>query len=144
MPKIGGNTQIKRVELPAVEGEDDRAWCEIRTGVTFGDVVEMQKGLTEAEQSEIMLSRLIQDWNFTEDGTANTPKLDITPAAIHAMSGVYALFLAEWVEKNVEVPKQDEVIGADEKKSSSSTSAAASMDSGQVPPESPPITIPIS
>lgn len=74
-----------KVYLPSTanaENEDDRVWVEFKDQLQLSDKVGAASGRNVGDSVVNGLSSLIVAWNYTEDGTPNTPMIPITAELI--------------------------------------------------------------
>lgn len=125
MPKLG-TAITERLFLPSTKDAtgEDIAWIDVRSNMLLGDIADMTKTEHQTDQLIILLSAIITDWNFTEDGTAGTPKLPITLGNVRQLDQVDFEHLANWAGDNL--IKARAGVSDDEKKTLSDTSTAMS------------------
>ncbi len=134
MPKLGVDTRTTKLYLPSTKDEPneaDRAFVVIRSKLRGGNIVD----ISEMEGGNILkglaaLTFLIESWNYTEDGTPNSPMIPISEDSIRKLDDDDFGFLSEWALAHVinkPVGLTDE-----QKKSSMSTSPTSLTDT--IPP----------
>lgn len=124
-----------RVYLPSTfneENEDDRVWLEIKDSLLLSDKLNNIVGRDAGERVVNGLASAIVAWNYTEDGTPDSPMIPITEAIINAQitepEDVKLLF--EEYQKTVEATKG---LSTEQKKTS--------LDTTPPSPEASPIQI---
>lgn len=126
--------QTTRLYLPSTDGDtdEDKAWVEVRTKVLLGDIVAAREETdgTLFKTGLAMLSRLIVNWNYTDEDNKPIP---ITVEALNHLEKVDYDFLDKWLSEHL--PSQEEGLATEEKKGSTPTSIPVSTDEG--PPSNP-------
>ena len=121
MPKLG-NSETQRLYLPTTEheaNEVDRAYVDVKTTLVLADLAAVTAAEDDVARTIVLLTRLITDWNFTEDGTPETGKLPIIAENVERLSSTDFIFLSQWIGDNM--AESATGLTTDEKKSSSST-----------------------
>jgi hypothetical protein len=143
MPKLLGQAHATKLSLPSTKdepNEGDRAWVEIRSRLSLGDIADIAELSTgPTSQNLLGLSKLITNWNYTEDGTPNTPKMEITLDNVRKMDPVDFDFLTDWLDQ--QVGKALEGLGVEEKKASTATSTGVAGPTPTLLPTTPSIPL---
>jgi hypothetical protein len=140
MPKLGGNIQQTKLVLPS-STEGDEAWVIVSHDLSLEDMIAVEGADSQTEAGIISLGRLIKDWNYTEDGTPDSPKVPITRDTVLQLTPEDFNFLSNWF---VDLKSKKEAgLSAEEKKASGSTSVTPPTATDPEVTTSQPITIPI-
>lgn len=136
MPRIDVR-KTKRVFLPSTKdlSEADQAWVDLYTDITVGETAAINEmNLDDVSEGIEILKYLISDWNFTEDGTANTSKIEISHDNVAKLNKDDYIFLSNFYTKLHSAASEG--LSQEEKKVSTGSSTQESDK-----PKSQPITI---
>ena len=93
MPKLGQFT-TSQIELPSTSDSEDKAFVEVKTKLNLGDSADLYKVENEMDRTILGLTLIIVNWNYTEDGTPDTPKLPINESTVRQLDPSDFVFLA--------------------------------------------------
>jgi hypothetical protein len=119
MPKLGAK-KTQTVYLPSTKDEvvpEDRAWVKINTSVKVEQVVGIEDYESQLEQTAFALSKLIEEWNFTNEENDELAPINID--TVKKMPLPDFNYLGLWLKGQVE--KQTAGVPVPLKEASSST-----------------------
>jgi len=125
MPQIK-KVATQRFDLPSTAEDEDKAYVEIKLGLTAGDFIKINKGTTDADKTFIGICAMITAWNYTEEDGTPTP---INANSIQQLGLEDFTFISE--KLTAIMTGADSPVDAGEKKTSNS---------GLVPPT--PVSLP--
>lgn len=107
MPLLGQTSPSERLYLKSTLAmpEHDRAWVDVRKELVTGDIVDAEDMASDMQRGLFMLTRLIQDWNFTDAAGAKVP---ITVEAIKLLPVADFTQLTEYLQNNITLPDSGE------------------------------------
>ncbi len=130
MAKLKTLTEINthRVFLPSTADapdENDRVWLDIKDSLLLSDKIDASVGDSTGDKIINGLASIITAWNYTEDGTPDSPMIPITGEIIDAqiVDPEDVKLLVEEYSKTVQATQG---LSVDEKKTSLDTTPPAS------------------